>query len=156
MDLAPWFHKAMLLVFCQRPDDALACLAEAHRLGHPSAAVMIEAVQSQNPDRPARRRRTMSECPTRPFELLKLIRDGVVTHASDLRTADPRNAHLVDATIDNLVRTGLVARGLAQGEADIPFDIRHIRVLIYAPTPAGMAHLEDRLRAAIRHETKAR
>lgn len=42
-----WFSKAALLVFYQRPRDALACFAEAHRLGHPSAAAMIQAVQNQ-------------------------------------------------------------------------------------------------------------
>ena len=50
-DSEPWFHKAMLLVFYQRPDDALACLTEAQRLGHPSAAVMIEALRSQKQGR---------------------------------------------------------------------------------------------------------
>ena len=228
----------------------------------------------------------MSSYLQRPFELLKLVRDGIVTHVSDLRSADPRSAYLVDVAIDNLVRTGLVARSadgtlaptprltrtfaglgvslsqlapftsesviaapifgppaapvlkaevfvlmpfsdelrtvydghikplvhrlgmtvaraddffaassvvsdvwnsiyaarvvigdctgrnanvfyeigvahtlgkpvilLAQDDADIPFDIRHMRVLIYPPTPAGMVHLEDRLRATILHET---
>jgi serine/threonine protein kinase/cytochrome c-type biogenesis protein CcmH/NrfG len=42
-----WFSKAALLVFYQRPSDALTCFAEAHRLGHPSAAAMIQALQSQ-------------------------------------------------------------------------------------------------------------
>jgi tetratricopeptide (TPR) repeat protein len=42
-----WFSKAMLLVFYQRPHDALTCFGEAHRLGHPSAAAMIQALQSR-------------------------------------------------------------------------------------------------------------
>jgi eukaryotic-like serine/threonine-protein kinase len=42
-----WFNKAVLLIWYQRPRDALACFAEAHRLGHPSAAAMIQALQIQ-------------------------------------------------------------------------------------------------------------
>jgi hypothetical protein len=40
----------------------------------------------------------------------------------------------------------------AQDSADIPFDIRHIRVLVYAPSTQGMADLEPRLRTAILYE----
>ena len=47
----------------------------------------------------------------RPFELLKLVRDGIVTHVADLRRVDPRSHYFVDAAIDNLARTGLIARG---------------------------------------------
>ena len=46
----------------------------------------------------------------RPFELLKLVRDGTITHVSDLMSADPRSYYLVDATIENLVRVGLISR----------------------------------------------
>jgi hypothetical protein len=222
---------------------------------------------------------------TRPFELLKLVRDGIITHVSDLRNVEPRTQLFVDGAIENLVRSGLVARSpdgrlsptarlhrtfaglgvsltqlapfssesviaapvfgppaapvlkadvfvlmpfvdelralydghikplahtlgitvaraddfftpssvvsdvwnsiyaarvvigdctgrnanvfyeigiahtlgkpvilLAQDGADVPFDIRHIRVLIYAPSAQGMADLEARLLAAIRYE----
>jgi serine/threonine protein kinase/Tfp pilus assembly protein PilF len=47
-----WFIKASLLISYQRPRDALACFAEARRLGHSSAAVMIEAVQSKMAEPP--------------------------------------------------------------------------------------------------------
>ena len=47
-DPEPWFHKAMLLVFYKQEDEALACLAEAHRLGHPSAATMIDVMRSRS------------------------------------------------------------------------------------------------------------
>ena len=46
----------------------------------------------------------------RPFEFLKLVRDGIITHVSDLRMFDPRSQHFVDGAIENLVRSGLVAR----------------------------------------------
>jgi hypothetical protein len=47
----------------------------------------------------------------RPFELLKLIRDGVVSHISDLERVDSRSDHLVDTRLDELARAGLVVRG---------------------------------------------
>jgi hypothetical protein len=53
----------------------------------------------------------MTPSMARPFELLKLVRDGVITHVSDLRKVDPRTDHFVDRSIENLVRSGLVARG---------------------------------------------
>jgi hypothetical protein len=47
---------------------------------------------------------------TRPFELLKLVRDGIITYVSDLRMVDPRSRYFVDGAIENLVRSGFVAR----------------------------------------------
>ena len=41
---------------------------------------------------------------------------------------------------------------LAQDCADVPFDVRHMRVLTYTPTPEGLADLEPRLRSTIAHE----
>lgn len=41
---------------------------------------------------------------------------------------------------------------LAQSEDDIPFDIQHIRALIYAYTPGGMKDLMGKLKISIQHE----
>jgi hypothetical protein len=41
---------------------------------------------------------------------------------------------------------------IAQSEADIPFDIRHFRVLVYSLTTDGIGELERKLHAAIKLE----
>jgi hypothetical protein len=46
----------------------------------------------------------------RPFEVLKLIRDGFITHISELRKADARSYYLMDTVVAKLVRLGLVTR----------------------------------------------
>jgi hypothetical protein len=56
----------------------------------------------------------------RPFELLKLIRDGVVSHVSDLRRVDPQSSYLIDARVDELARVGLVARSVDGSLAPTP------------------------------------
>ena len=57
---------------------------------------------------------------TRPFELLRLVRDGVVTHMSDLRAVDPTSHQLLDVVIANLVRIGFVARSSDGGLSPTP------------------------------------
>jgi cytochrome c-type biogenesis protein CcmH/NrfG len=47
-DAETWFLRGTLLVFYGRPREALASFAEAHRLGHPSAAAMIQAMQNRD------------------------------------------------------------------------------------------------------------
>src|SRR4051812_42959313 len=51
----------------------------------------------------------------RPFELLKLIRDGLITHISELRRADPSSYYLTNPVVENLVKIGLVAQS-AEGD----------------------------------------
>jgi Flp pilus assembly protein TadD len=50
-DATVWFHKGTLLVWYRREEEAVECFAKAHRLGHQSAAAMIEAIQVRQ-DRP--------------------------------------------------------------------------------------------------------
>lgn len=57
---------------------------------------------------------------TRPFELLKLVRDGVVTHVADLRDIDSGTEYQLHATIENLVRTGFIARSADGGLSPTP------------------------------------
>jgi hypothetical protein len=52
----------------------------------------------------------MASVTERPFELLRLIRDGAVSHVSDLRRVDARSYHLIDAELEKLVRAGLITR----------------------------------------------
>jgi hypothetical protein len=56
----------------------------------------------------------------RPFELLKLIRDGVVKHINDLKPVEPGSYYDTESAIENLVRTGLVARGVGGELAPTP------------------------------------
>ena len=42
-----WYTKAMLLIFFKNESEAMSCFAQAHKLGHPNAAVMIAALQQR-------------------------------------------------------------------------------------------------------------
>src|SRR5262245_32064483 len=61
----------------------------------------------------------------RPFELLRLIRDGVITHVSQLRLGDRRSDYLIDAALSPLVDAGLITQS-SSGELDAAPRLRRV------------------------------